>query len=528
MFLVIQRAFQSNSKNVYQRGEVVSRHKTYFNAMDNLNSKRLVVFKEETDQDYKVGEIALDLLEREELKMDINNRIALAVDVLRCTQAGEAVPDGLKFRIADYQKTLAEFMECYQDEAQAILDEEVRQRQELAERAARVHAIGEEVQQLQTEFCYSFPAVRGIQAGKQFFTTQIPYGTLIKLFRFDDETVPAELRAQRELNVKRAEAVGEYVLNNPRDYVLPALTASVSAAMNFKPLAESGVGALVGTLYVPMDAILLINDGQHRRGGIEIALKDRPSLATETVAITIYYDQGLKHSQQIFSDINGRQVKPSSAINALFDHRNGFNVWTKELLEAMPDFSRRVEKEASTVGAKSMKYWSLISFQKFVSALTGINEKNADLVFNDKAMKEAATVFVVRFLNDECRKLIPLWSVMLDGSVAPSEVRCEHVIGHAVFFESLGVACRDLLPNHEGKSDFSGFEWERLNGLSQIVSHKDSDMWAGRCVRLGVMQKNAQGIQLTANRLRMMMQIELSDDQQALELKLKSELEPTA
>ena len=529
MFLVIQRVYQlTQNKKAFERGQVISRHKTYLNAMDGENSKRLIVFREETDPDYKVGDIALDLLEREEQSISHKNRVSLALDVLKCMNAGEEVSDGLKFRIADHHMTLTEFMERYQMDAQIIIDEEIRNRQEMAERNARINAIGEEAQRLQAEFCYSFPAVRGIQAGKQFFSTQIPYGTLIKLFQFDDESVPPELRAQRDLNEKRAAAVGEYILNNPNTYVLPALTASVSAGMMFEPFAAVGVGSQIGTLYVPMDATFLINDGQHRRSGIEMALKERNTLSNETVAITIYYDEGLKRSQQMFADINGNHVKPSSAINALYDHRHGFNVWTKELLEAMPDFSRRVEKESSTVGAKSLRYWSLISFQKFVTALTGIGEKNADLLFSDnETLKADATAFVVRFLG-ECRQLIPLWSVMLDGSVAPANVRCDHVVGHAVFFEALGVACRGLLPFNAGQPDFAGFAWDQLNGLSDIVSHKDASMWAGRCVRLGVMQKNSQGIQLTANQLRVLLGIQLSEDMRALEARLKDELVPTA
>ncbi|MBE0407277.1 hypothetical protein EI162_10175 [Psychrobacter sp. FME6] len=61
------------------------------------------------------------------------------------------------------------------------------------------------------EHTYSFPAVRGIQAGKEYYIAQIPYGVLVKLFVFDEEDVPPELRAQRSLNEKRARDIGQYL-----------------------------------------------------------------------------------------------------------------------------------------------------------------------------------------------------------------------------------------------------------------------------------------------------------------------------
>lgn len=112
--------------------------------------------------------------------------------------------------------------------------------------------------------------------------------------------MPAELRAQRNLNETRAKAIANYILSNP-DYVLPAITASCDASMTFDLLNEQHA---VGLLQIPLDATLLINDGQHRRRGIEIALQDNPSLADHAVSVTIFYDRGLHASQQMFADIN--------------------------------------------------------------------------------------------------------------------------------------------------------------------------------------------------------------------------------
>ena len=61
------------------------------------------------------------------------------------------------------------------------------------------------------DFSYKFPAVKGIQAGKEFFTAMIPLRLLSKLFGNDDEYVPPEYRAQRRLNTTRIPVIKDYI-----------------------------------------------------------------------------------------------------------------------------------------------------------------------------------------------------------------------------------------------------------------------------------------------------------------------------
>ncbi|WP_420811655.1 DNA sulfur modification protein DndB [Marinobacterium stanieri] len=74
----------------------------------------------------------------------------------------------------------------------------------------------------------------------------------MRLFRFDEEDVPTQLRAQRKLNEKRSKAIGEYVIKNRADYVLPALTASCDTAMRFDPIGVPGSGTRLGMLHIPL------------------------------------------------------------------------------------------------------------------------------------------------------------------------------------------------------------------------------------------------------------------------------------
>ena len=43
---------------------------------------------------------------------------------------------------------------------------------------------------LESNYCYSFPAVRAIQAGKPFYIATCPLRIIPKIFIYDEEEVP--------------------------------------------------------------------------------------------------------------------------------------------------------------------------------------------------------------------------------------------------------------------------------------------------------------------------------------------------
>ena len=79
---------------------------------------------------------------------------------------------------------------------------------------------------------YSLEAIRGNQAGREFYVAMCTFKQISKIFTFNDENeVPAEMRAQRILRDTRIPALKNYIINNPKDYTLSSLTASVDGAM---------------------------------------------------------------------------------------------------------------------------------------------------------------------------------------------------------------------------------------------------------------------------------------------------------
>lgn len=325
---------------------------------------------------------------------------------------------------------------------------------------------------------YTFPATRGTQAGNEFYTSTIPFKYLVRLFRFDDEIVPADMRAQRKIHEGRAAAIADYILSNPNNFVLPAITASCDRSMSFEALSqEHGIGLLK----IPVDACLLINDGQHRRQGIALALRENPALADQAVSVTLFFDRGLQASQQMFSDINSNATKPSGSINALYDLRNPFSRWILDILARRPALKARIDLEAASPAKKSSNLWSLVAFHSFVGLLTGVSEKNISRV----SELEAKTVEVMDFID--ALEAIPQWKPMLAGTISAEEIRERFIISHAVFLHALGI-----LGAHT--ADLS-----QLSGLAQVDPDKASPLWQGRCVTSGgKMRKTTDGVKSTA------------------------------
>lgn len=85
-----------------------------------------------------------------------------------------------------------------------------------------------------SKFCYSFPAIRGVQAGREYYVSMCPLKLIPKLFHFDDSEVEPELRAQRVLNKNRIPSIANYIVENKDNYTFSAITASIDGNVDFK------------------------------------------------------------------------------------------------------------------------------------------------------------------------------------------------------------------------------------------------------------------------------------------------------
>jgi DNA sulfur modification protein DndB len=354
-----------------------------------------------------------------------------------------------------------------------------------------------------TGFSHSFPAVRGIQAGRPFFIAMCPLKVIPKIFVFDEVEVPPELRAQRTLNRARIPEIAAYLLRNSDSYVLSALVASVDAKVNFTAYASEGPASAMGMLSVPMEAKILINDGQHRRAAIEEAIRENPSIGQDNVPVVFFADEGLKRSQQMFADLNRYAIRPSHSLGTLYDHRDASSGLARHLAQQCSTFKGITEMERSTISNRSTKLFTLSSIKHASRALL---RKNAKESIND----------VERDLSRQYWEAvggeIPDWSRAKAREVSTAELRQNFVHAHGIALHALGLVGADLLAS-EPKS------WKsKLRPLRKLDwSRSNTELWEGRAMVHGRISKASTNVQLTANAIKKVLGLPLSEEEKQIE-----------
>ena len=343
---------------------------------------------------------------------------------------------------------------------------------------------------------YGFDAIRGIQAGREFYVAMCPLKIIPKLFVFTEFDLPPELRAQRTIRASRIPALKNYILNNPKDYIFSSLTASVDGTMKFEPAPSLGEGGKLGRLYVSMESRLLINDGQHRRQAIEEALKENPDLAHEMISVVFFEDKGLIRSQQMFSDLNKNAVKPTKSLSILYDHRDEFAKFIVAISYELEIFSGRVELEKTAISNRSIKFFTLNGIADATRKFLGIKGRKISVDEQNK---------VKEFWN-EMTKNIPEWQLLVQKRVTASELRKECVHSHTNLLNALGIVGNVL--QNEYPSDWK----QKLASLQNIDWSRSNPEWEGKLLLRGRMLKTKLGIELAANTILKKCGIPLSDE----------------
>ena len=352
---------------------------------------------------------------------------------------------------------------------------------------------------------YVFPAIRGIQAGREYYVTMCPLRLIPRLFLFDEEELPPEMRAQRTLNRNRVPEISRYIIENPQSYIFSALTASVNADVDFEPVAGGeGPEERVGTLTIPMSARFVINDGQHRRAAIQQALTENPDLGDESIAIVLFLDLGLNRCQQMFADLNRHAVRPSKSIGVLYDHRDEASAITKLVVSRSPFFSDLTEMETTNLSTRSRKLFTL-------SALYSANRVLLDGI--EPESMERRVDLATQFWQIVAGQF-PEWHQVRERQVGAGEVRQDFIHSHGIVLQSIGKIGNSLLRQ---SSDTE--EWKKyLAKLRNIDWHRsNAAVWEGRATIGGRVSKGAANLLLTSAYIRTALGLSLPPDEQHAE-----------
>lgn len=356
---------------------------------------------------------------------------------------------------------------------------------------------------MDTSFEYIFPAIKGMQARREYFVSMCPLRLIPRIFVFNEEELQPELRAQRILNKSRLPEIARYILDNRDDYTFSAITASVDADVRFEPIGSGKEGKQVGLLHVPMSARFIINDGQHRRAAIEMALRENSDITDDSIAVVFFLDRGLERCQQMFADLNRHAIRPSKSIGVLYDHRDKMAKLAKLVVLKSPVFRDVVEMERSTLSLRSRKLFTLSAIYTATSALVSS--------LKDPPLQEAAQLAVSYW--EEVAKQFPEWQQVRERKMAASEVRSDFIHSHGIALQAIGRLGNVLM--RDGRLPSGKRQLKRLKSIDW--SRANTKLWEGRAMIGGRISKSETNVILTTNVLKKKLDIPLTPDEQRIE-----------
>lgn len=306
-------------------------------------------------------------------------------------------------------------------------------------------------------FSYNFSAVKGLQAGKEYYIAMVPLKLLGKMFNGEDEYLLPEYRAQRNINEARIPEIKDYILNNLNSYVFSALSASIDGEFEF---IKSEMDCNLGILQVDMSAVMLINDGQHRKAAIEAALKEKPELGDETISIVLFKDDGLKRSQQMFADLNKHAVKPSKSLSTLYDDRDDLSNAVKEVVSKNSFLNKYIDKEHDSLGKYSSKLFTLSNFLR-------ANQR----IIKHPLISESDRDFLQNFW-DKIFTNIDEWNQLEQKQLYKCSLKEDYVLTLSVVINAFGRL--------GGYVYTERLDLSILNGLGKIDWSRCNEEWMGR------------------------------------------------
>ncbi|MCA0457132.1 MAG: DNA sulfur modification protein DndB [Chloroflexi bacterium] len=352
---------------------------------------------------------------------------------------------------------------------------------------------------------YQFPAVRGIQAGREYYVVMCPLKRVSRLFVFNDEEVPADMRAQRVLNQARVPDITRYLVTNHEDYVLSSITACIDGEAKFEPVTSKGDQRNLGTLHIDMDSRIIVNDGQHRRAAIIEAIKQCPKLSHESISVVLFMDGGLKRSQQWFADLNKHAVRPSRSIGILYDGREPMSRLCRDLIRDVPIFSNGLtELEKTSISNRSKKLFTLSAIHQATAALLS-KSKNDSITLEDAQL----AIHYWTYLGD----VISEWKAVLSDEMKTSELREEYVHAHGVVLQAMGIVGKMVTQRSDNwKSD--------LRGIDKINWLRSNSIWQGNAIVHGKMSKSNESVTMTAVIIKLALGLPLNSDEITLQNRL--------
>ena len=200
--------------------------------------------------------------------------------------------------------------------------------------------------------------------------------------------------------------------------------------------------------------------------------------------MTVFPDQGLERSQQMFVDLNQHGVKPARSLRLYYDGRDPETQLARAVVEAVPLFRDMTDFTRSNLTTSSRK---LFAFSNLHTAIAVFANEAGIAADPDNAAPHAEFWATVA-------DTIPDWRLASAGLVASSELRRDKVHAHGVALEAIAVAGARLVVERPDS-------WrDAMRGLASIDwSRQNAGMWEGRALIAGRIHRSRTSVQMTAD-----------------------------
>ncbi|EJO8074348.1 DNA sulfur modification protein DndB [Salmonella enterica] len=337
---------------------------------------------------------------------------------------------------------------------------------------------------------FKYPCLIGNQGGRRVLTISAKFDELSRLLAADNVSHTLN-RSQRELNSRRALAFADYVvngLNTSTGYIIPPLIGNIDGDIAVEVSAES---PSFGFLVIPMNAKIVLFDGQHRQVGVEEVCQMLCNMHTQTVTVELSENLTLEQRQQFFSDINGNASKPNAAINLAYDRSNPLSQLVREVVMDNETLKNKTDFERTNITGKSSAW---VSFKSLCDASARFIRLKEDLDAT-KVSGDLAKIWggwcEFTGLNDA-------------GDYPYGEYSQEWLTFTAVMVNGFGFAAQELLETMTANELA-----ERLKEMSATATRRERDdfflyeKWNGLCVstETGKIVANIKSQRAAATRL---------------------------
>lgn len=354
-----------------------------------------------------------------------------------------------------------------------------------------------------TSFEISLPAVRGTQAGRDFFVTMCPAATLTSLFSESNQAVNERFRESNFVNEKRIPEIVRYMTTQQDSYIFSAMTAVVDSDVRFEPISNNVGSVGPGTLHISLSANLLLLDGQHRCAALKQAVAANKELGDECIPVVVFVDPGLRRSDSMFNDLKCHERKASQSLRLLHETKDQVAVLTREMVEHIPVLQGMIELKKSTISNRSRKLFTLSAFYHANKLLlTDYDLKSPH--------RDPLQVVIDFWLN--VSEQFPQWRAAKSGDVSPADLRRQFIHVHGIALAAIARVGNTILQRNprtwvKKLRRLRSVDWSRQNTL----------LWQGRAMIAGRLSKSTINVVLTGNALKQHLGVPLTDEEQQAE-----------